>query len=314
MTNIMGFTFNPEPLEGPQQLALPGLETKVNSFAVVISDGLGSNGTGTEVSAGYQKVFLIGNSFLLGTGDANKIQFVADELKERKPGISTVPRYLSEETIRIAEKYFKFQPGEGLNFIVCGPEEGKTELYSIATGSITKPIRRNYMFDGCGAPFVGKAIERDQERGLRYINKPNLSIADATSVFFDLGLAATKSSGVNDQLQFGFILPEGTAALYHPTIHLTMLSKEYCDEKGQLDPRKVERNNEFYNQLTQRLFEIRRIQWDFNRYSTALQSGSHLVNQEGAIDVLKDCTENLTRLRSYVNQMIQNYVIVNNPK
>jgi hypothetical protein len=309
MTNIMGYTYNAEP-DTSRQLSLDlGLETLNKNFAVVVSDGLGSSGA--EVSQGHQKVFPIGRNFLLGTGDGGKIQFVAQELRDQgKLG----PKELSDAVMSIAREYLRFQPGEELNFLVCGPNGNTFDLYTLFTNRITKAQLTDSAVDGSGAYFVAKAIQRDRERGLSDLATPNLSIAHVTAHLFDLGMAATKSSGVNEQLQYGFMLPEGSAVLYHPQVGLTQPNKEYCDEKGNVDPRKVEDNRRFYWDLTDRLNQVRKHQWDFNWYSTALQNGNPTVSFAEAKEAMKERAETLARLRTEVNKMIRSYVAHYNPK
>ncbi len=281
-------------------------EVIIPDIAVVIADGLGSGGG--EITSGNQKLYSIGTNFLLGTGHGDKISLVAEELSKQK---ETSPRILSERIFDIANEFFVDQ-NEPLGFLVIGRGDQGIEGYNLSVDRFKKAFPFNgFKADGSGSYFVGKAIERDHQRGLLYKNGSDSNIADITSTLFDLSNVAKKSAGVNDELQYGFILPEGNAALFDPRVSLWLPSNEYVNEDGKFHQKKVDWNKKMFNSLTEALTKNYNLNVDFNEISSAMQSGKYdlkLLQKQQEIVLA-----NMKDMRNYLTKTITNYVVSHNP-
>lgn len=281
------------------------VEGSNSCFGVVMADGLAS--TGNEKDGGYQKLFPIGKNYLLGTGDGGKIQFVADELYGKN---ELGPEILSEKLIDLSNKYFVFGQGEQLNFIVVGPDSKRgLAIYNISANRIKKPIltRGTFSFDGSGSSFVYKALERDASKGM-LIDYKKLTIADLSSTLFDFGHVAKRSSGVNDEFQYGFITPEGNATLIDPRINIVYPLKEYLDENRKLSPELKERNDNFFKSLNQVLYEKHMLNVQSNKNLTELLSADPSISKEELIANLSKLKEAVDNNRDKINEMIMSYI------
>lgn len=316
MTNIMAWIRNRDPTDISTQLTLPlNVPTTFsvdNAYiGIVMADGLASNLT--EASTGNQKVFAIGNNYLLGTGAGDKIDFVAKEvaLSEFLP-----PPQLGQKVIEVANSYLRLREGEGLNFIIVGANNDKLEIYHLSLGNINKPmhIDDEVMFDGSGSQFVGKALRRDFQRGLAEYTLKSRTIGDLTSYLFDLGYVATRSVGVNDEFQYGFITPEGNATLFHPNINLRQPTKEYVGKDGKISPKKLANNGQFFRQLHEKLMLRYHITHDYHRIMTALleiQSGPSRLR---LLEESEEESKKLICVKNEIDSMIAAYVRFHNKK
>jgi len=283
-------------------------ETKSNqSIGVVMADGLGSDGR--ESTSGYQKIFPIGNNFLLGTGPGDKIFMVAEELSSDK---DLKPKELADKILDLSKELF-VNPYEVLNFIVVGKNESQIEGYRLIMDRYNKPIKFNtFMPDGSGSFFVSKAMERDEQRGLLYRDMRYMNIADFTSTLFDFGHVAKKSAGVNDEFQYGFILPEGNASLFDPRVNLRAPSKEYVDSSEHLNFEKKIWNNKKFSSLSEALGKSYNLNYEFNMISLAMQSGNYDLKklQKRQELVLTEFQET----RDHLKKIITGYVVKHNSK
>ncbi len=320
MTNIMAFAkreLSKQKIQEKQvaaqqvcQLILP-LELPCSSavyggnVGLAMADGLASNGR--EVSPGHQKLFAVGRSYVLGTGDARLIHYVASKLSPEQGS----PLQIGEEILELCRNKIRFaeHAGEQLNFILVGPERGSLVVRHLAANRILEPLRKSgFAVDGSGAEFVSKAWERDAERGLQ-VDWGSYSLADVAFAFYDLGRVAMKSAGVNHELQYGFMTPDGKAALLHPNVDISIPLREYCDANGEPDQRKMERNAQFYGRFQNSLAEAASVQRVYNRLASLLREQQVAPEKKVlAHERLDEGVERLSRLRRDVNQMIMDYV------
>jgi hypothetical protein len=305
MTNIMAYVNNELPMS--EQGELFPYPAHFGPNAVVMADGLAS-GNG-EVSGGHQKVFAIGNKYLLGTGSAEKIKFIASEVEAFK---DNSPKRLGQRIIDLSKKYFEFANGDGLNFMVVGRERGNLRTYEIRLNNLNKPIpgSDSLTMDGSGSAFVQKALQRDWQRGLMGTHPGYDTIADLTTRMFDFGHVAQSSVGVNDELQYGFITREGNATLIHPRVGLTHPTKEYL-ENGNMSQKKVDYNAEFYEDLSKKLGATYNVTKRCNRITTEMLSNDPRT-QRRLSEWLDEGRQDLRALRTHINRMIMNYVAKHN--
>lgn len=279
---------------------------------IVMADGLSSNSN--EKWDGSQKIFDVCGNYILGTGMNLKISFVNEQLLEQFKGTEKVsPVKIRENIIKIVGKYASLKNGEILDFIVVGKEEDKLVNYRLILSEIQKPLLEgNIVLDGSGSEFVSKAFERDRQRGLVSEEKYK-TIGDLALTLFDWGYVATKSSGVNDEFQFGFILPEGNATLFHPDVQLKFPTKEYVDKSGNFDQKKYEENSRFFIDFYKKLKEGRELQFWSNKYTSYLMSSGPERNEE-VFENLSSLAKNSNKVRKELNQMIYEYVLKHNQK
>lgn len=277
MTNIMSFISNQK------------------KSAVVIADGLGSNGY--EKSDGHQKIFPIGKNYLLGTGASDLIQYAASE-SINKNNIS--PKELSDSVIETLNQGINLNKDEVIHFIITGKINDEIESYSIKYPRYKKPRRVNsFIADGSGAPFVNTAMTRDNKMGLIY-NQMEPSVGDLSALLYNWAIAAIRSSGVNDQLQFGFITPFGNATLLHPNVRSISQLKEYKSEED------YKNNNQFYVNLATKLSEYNLLGRDAHQLTT-----SRIFNGIDSRKFSKEITkrvESLNKIRVDLDGMIESYV------
>jgi hypothetical protein len=279
MTNIMSFISNKED----------------NPVAVVMADGLASGGQ--QKSDGHQKIFPVGNNYLLGTGGGDLIEYVADELYNET---NSSPKELSNLIIKTLGEGCKLRSEEIINFIVTGRMNNDIESYHVQYPRFVSPKKKGAIIsDGSGSPFVANAYQRDCHKGLfREINK--LSIGDLSALSYDYGMAATKSSGVNGQLQFGFITSYGNATLLHPQVRITTHLKEYDTLEKQKS------NTDFYSDFINDLYNY-----------TMLEVRAHQMTNDRLFNItdsrkfsrdLTKITKKLDDIRGKLDNMVENYV------
>ena len=279
-------------------------------FGVAMADGLGSDGE--EKSGGYQKIFNIGNNYLLGTGAVDRIQYVAVETL-KNPEVT--PIELSQKVVDICNDDFEFKGIEGLGFLIVGKNNDKLEVYKIDVPRFRKPIyqKAGYGFDGSGSKFVQKALQRDHERGTSSLSNSYATLADLTLDLYDLGFTATKSTGVNDQFQFGFLTPEGNATLFHPNINIIHPTREYVDENGKLDFEKVNANNNFFWGLMDQFQKSQKATNHCNQTLTYLLSPAKSDVKE-VLESIEDYKKKISEFRFTINNLIKGYVAKSNEK
>ncbi len=305
MTNVMAVVHNPSSTVDRQGVLFDN--TSYNTrFGVVLADGLGSNGR--EVTRGNQKVFRIGQNYVLGTGRGDHITFVMQEIAKNPP---STPQGLGDRIIRTSRKYIRFDKDDVLHFIIAGGNPAKKlEVYRLHVTSIQKPLlcEGGFAIDGSGADFVGKALEREGQLGLSTLLSPGATLAETVSSLYDLGHVARKSAGVNEEFQYGFITPSGLATLYHPRVWLAMPPREYSDKNGKFLPQIAQANNEMYWALDQHLYKAYQTLFDFNRVATALRQGHDTQLHRLLIEI----GDERTRVLEGITRRIMDYVRLHN--
>ena len=126
---------------------------------------------------------------------------------------------------------------------------------------------------GSGATFVNKARERDYQRGLIVSGSEANTIADLAISFADLGMAATKSQGVDSLLQFGFLVDGKAVALMNPNVMIYHVPDSYKGENGGLDRQKLEENSRAYARFGDMINDTWNLQTTFNQISSAIREG-----------------------------------------
>lgn len=276
-----------------------------SNVGIVVADGLGSDGV--EKTGGFQKLFSVGESFLLCSGMSDILQYIAGEIIKEADKYRN-PEAIAERIMEVMDKDVILQSGEGLGMIVAGKGDKHLEVYSIRPHRFRKPIFRTSgnAFDGSGARFVAGAFERDRQKG--FMSDPvNDTLADLTLRFFDFGYAATKSAGVNEELQYGFFLGGKSAALFHPHVSQAAPSREYCNENGEFSPGKAQENQSFYKDLTRALAEMYNMHFDFNMMASQLRDGT-ANKPEAAVEEMQRKVAEIDKARQKVNTMIEAYV------
>jgi hypothetical protein len=283
-------------------------------IGVVMADSLGS--TPYEKKGGYQKLFDVYGNYVLGTGRLFNTSLVINKLFEKfKDAGKISPFEISETIIALVDKLFaSLRKEEGLNFIVVGEEENKLSSYKVMLPDVRIPLLGSgLILDGSGSEFVGKARERDAQRGLLLGEQKYDTIADLALSLFDLAYVATRSSGVNDEFQFGFILPEGNATIFHPNVCLDYPAKEYSDATGRFDENKNRENSKTFADFHKKLNEGRLIQYYCN-INTAYLTSSSPFDKTMLLDGLSKLSKDFDKVRKELNQMIFNYVLKHNKK
>lgn len=299
MTNIMAVirNKNPEVKDDEHNQAI----------GIVMADGLASGGR--EKSRGNQKVFPIGPHYLLGTGPGDKIVFMAEALYKHR---SLSPEELAKKTYDIIKEYF-VDPAEPLSFIVAGRGDKQLELYHCVTDRFKVPRKcSNAVFDGSGSEFVSKAAQRDQERGIMVLDFNDGTLADLTTDLWDFGYVATKSAGVNNEFQFGFLLPEGSATLLHPNTSVRFPTKEYMDEQGSFSKEKWEQNAKIYGELNNLLYESFKLTVACNSITQRLM-GNRLDDPQKVHRELDEKVTELHNVKKDITRVITDYVTEHGP-
>ncbi|HIJ10433.1 TPA: hypothetical protein HA278_00115, partial [Candidatus Woesearchaeota archaeon] len=224
---------------------------------------------------------------------------------------------LGEKILRICDEDFRFSAGEQLNFIVAGPkspDSKELQVYRLRTQRIRHPelVKGGFAIDGSGAQFVGNALTRDSQQGLS-VNTQFLSIADIAITLYDHGIVATRSSGVNDELQYGFLVNGKTATLIHPRITLSQAPKEYQGEHGEIDMTKVEENKKFYQNFDGTLRKAAELERAVKNITANLIKGHPGLTPENAYEMIEERRIQLQGLERQLNNMIVDYVEHHNP-
>ncbi|MBU0535991.1 MAG: hypothetical protein KKE20_03435 [Nanoarchaeota archaeon] len=322
MTNIMAFAKNQTPDDlvrylqsngQPQQPALPGLEAYVKDprhyekVGIIMSDSQASSSV--EKSEDAQKLFRIGDMFITGTGNGDAIQYIAHKLKDSD---AEDPLNLSRDAIKIAREQITFVKDEQLNLIVMGADnqygDGSVQIYHCLTNRFKDPFKRDVLsIDGSGSQFVSKANQRDNDKGLSRNDFSFYTIADIAVQLYDLALAATKSSGVNDRYQFGFIIDGKSAALMSPDVSLIHAPKEYLDSKGESSSEKANDNRNIYYSLIRKLDKAysldHKINWRLSRVKGNVPSEKGILAEDTFALV-----QQLHQIRNEIYSMIKGYV------
>jgi hypothetical protein len=308
MTNIMSYVKNTLPEEyGQGKLPFEdNIEKPVGQLklfdkksitvdgilGVVMADSLGSNEI--EKNSGNQKIFPIGNSYLLGTGHGGKIQRVAQELL---PYAGYSAGDLSKIVIEIIDEKIVLAPNEPLNFIIMGHGITGIESYHITPTNFKEPKQKNegLLLDGSGSYFSVKALDRDKNKGLNVRDDSYKTVADITYDLFDLAIAAEKSTGVDLRLQTGIVLPEGIITLFNPTIAF--------DEN--FSNCLIHNDSEIFNSFFNTLCQMYELKQNAN-YLTSLYM-SQMPNNIHIEDNLAKIRTDFDNCRGYMNGMM-NYL------
>ncbi len=317
MTNIMAWVKNDrytlDDALGQLRFNHPSFNSESvfdSGIGVALSDGLASDMTG-ETHSGYQKLFQIGKNYLLGTGNGRQIRYVVDQVVNHKGSLK--PRDLGIAVVEVIKDKLTFRPGESPEFIITGCNDEKLEVHSL-TGDIMDPVLQKDGFDvnGCGAQFVRRAVTRDTARGYFRDSRFN-TLADLTSNLFDWGYEAARSSGVNDQFQFGFMTSEGNAMVVHPGISgsFSNIPSEYATEDGKFDGDKRKVNDRFFFELVNKLEDVYLTQRACNEITSLLVSDSPF-SSERIMENFEEVTVKLNALRQELNGMIMAYVELHN--
>jgi hypothetical protein len=316
MTNIMAWVKNHaysiDNVVG--QLRLPGADFNPESIfdagiGVALSDGL-AGGRDGETSAGHQKLFQIGNNYLLGTGNGRQIVYT---MKEVDGYGSLTPKELGNEVLDVIKTRLTSMGGVP-EFIMTGHNNSKLEVYSL-TNDIMDPVlsEGGLAINGCGSTFVDRALKRDISQNHLKDTRLN-TLADMTSTIYDWGNEAARSSGVNDEFQFGFMTKLGNAMVVHPNIsgNFTQIPLEYRGVGGEVDQEKMRYNDDFFIALVNQLGQIYNTQNRCNRLNSLLTSELP-VSRELMMADFETVSGRLNALRWELNHMVMNYVKKHNP-
>ena len=92
---------------------------------VGMTDGLGSNGI--EEAEGYQKLFRIGDNFLLAT--ASRYDYITAVIEEALELDQMSPEKLGKAVMKITNTTLKFKNDDEAHFILTGINNGTVEIY-----------------------------------------------------------------------------------------------------------------------------------------------------------------------------------------
>jgi hypothetical protein len=270
-------------------------------FAVAVADGQGSGG-GTK-SSGHQKLYFVGGNYLLGTGPSDKIIFIAKELGKQK---KQTPSDAAIETYTLMERYF-VPKDDGLDFIIMGRENDHISCHYLQTNRFKKSeVKTHLAIGGSGTGPISNTLDRDGQLGMPQGWNTGRTIGDVLYSAWDLSMCAVKSIGVNEQLQYGFITPDGSAALLHPEVRQDQPLVEYC-ENNRYSQQKAERNNGIYREfhkLTSASFNVRQ---NINALADVLASNSDAPEDE-ILEGIKELARQQRYLKGALGGLVMNYV------
>lgn len=240
-------------ISDPKQLnQLVSYSVRLPEFAITMTDSQSSSSQ--EKHHGVQKLFLVNNCYIMGTGSASAIQYVADTL--RNSHIQD-PQKLSTRIMQIINNDLRISDSEKPNFIVAGYIRNQIEMFHLIASQYIRPqkMNTNFAIDGSGSQFVANAITRDQANGSNTWDTTFDTPADVAAKLLDFGYAASSSLGVNSDLQLGIITSIGTGTLFNTnSVHVKNPPKEYKHDVYDLfDPQKAQTNLRRYTLLLKTL-------------------------------------------------------------
>lgn len=205
---------------------------------------------GFESEPNHQKLMVVDNKFIMGTGSMHLIYEAIDRLDERvKKGekISTVNR-MAKEIKKLAEEYrdikyrqkqrkLALQEKDGLEFIICGKNHQKTdfEIRQIDCNGLgfnytmfakeQKPAiskKKNIAVAGSGSATSQFIVAREKRETLKKEFNNHFvrsQISYALALHTTLSNVAASVGGVNNNIQYGFMtLDNGITTLYPTNI------------------------------------------------------------------------------------------------
>ena len=209
----------------------------------VITDSQGTMGDRKDDRC--QKLFLVGNNLMFGTGWSDILQGVALSL-HNSLGYENVPIENSHKQLMQSCK--EFAGDRQTNVYICGAGREGYQAYGVMIGPrLQTGLVEKIVVDGSGSPFVIEALTRDMSKGIDHMAYD--TIEEAVSFMYDTGIEGARSIGVDLHFQLGFISQDKSAALYEPDTNFVLPPAELVSQGDYMDMDAVHSNAARFGEL-----------------------------------------------------------------